>query len=503
MNPLRKLAGQTAIYGLPTIIGRFLNYFLVPLYTYYLTDTADYGVVSEMYAYVSFIIILLTGGMETALFHFSVKEELQKDKVYSTALLWVMLSSLLFLGVTWACLEPLGATLQANAEKLIPYERYALWTALIIALDGITAIPFAKLRELNKVKRFAIIKSINILTNIFFNLFFILFCHEVHESGAGPFTGLVDLVYDPGIGLVGYIFISNLLASGVTLVLLIPEILKMRFTFDASLWKQMMLYSFPLIFAGLAGMVNETMDRILLKYLLPKDVAMEQVGIYGACYKIAILMTMFIQAYRYAAEPFFFSQSKKEDARGLYAQVMKYFVIACSIIFLGTMVNLPWIKFFIGENYRDGLAVVPILLIANLFLGVFFNLSIWYKLTGQTRYGAYLTFFGAVITLACNFYWIPRIGFMGSAWATLICYASMMVLSYVIGQKYYPVKYDLKRILGYLSLSVVLFFVSSYFIGNNVTKEEVDIGPLVLGNILLLLFCAVVWMIEKPRARKI
>jgi O-antigen/teichoic acid export membrane protein len=497
LNPLKKLAGQTAIYGATSIVARFLNYLLVPLYTYILKDTADYGVVAEMYSYVSFLIIVLTGGMETALFHFSVKEEINKDKVYSTAMTWIIIQSALFMLVIWFFSGHIGDLLQSQADKPIPYTRYALWTALIITLDGITAIPFAKLREQNKAKKFAVIKCVNILVNILFNLFFVLFCYKVYQSQSGPFLGLVNAIYNPDIGLVGYIFIANILASGATLLLLLPEMIRVKWSFDSALWKRMMIYSLPLLFAGLAGMVNETMDRILLKYLLPKDISMSQVGIYGACYKIAILMTIFIQAYRFAAEPFFFSHSKKEDARALYAQVMKYFVIACSLIFLGTMVNMPWIKYFVGETYWPGLRVVPILLAANLCLGVFFNLSIWYKLTGQTRYGAYLTFFGAAVTLLLNFYWIPRIGYMGSAWATLICYASMMVVSYIIGQKYYPVNYDLKRILGYLSLSLLLFFINSYFASGNLVLS------LVTGNLSVIIFCAIAWMLERPKKKAV
>lgn len=492
MNPLKKLAGQTAIYGLPTIVGRFLNYLLVPLFTYNISQV-EYGVVNEMYAYVSLLIIVLTGGMETALFHFSVKEDHDKNKVFSTALLWVIATSLLVMLPVLMFSDAIGEILQPGDPEPIPYDLYAIYVILIIALDAITAIPFARLREQNRAKRFAVIKTINIAINIFFNLFFIWFCLDIYRRQEGALLGFVNVVYDPEIGVAGYIFISNLVASGVTLLLLLPEMLKIKWTFEAALWRRMMVYSLPLVFAGLAGMVNETMDRILLKYLLPEDVALQQVGIYGACYKIAVLMTIFIQTFRYAAEPFFFSQSKKEDARSLYATVMKFFVIACSLIFLGTMVNLPWIQNFIGPDFRSGLEVVPILLIANLCLGVFFNLSIWYKLTGHTRYGAYLTFFGSVITLALNFYWIPRIGYMGSAWATLICYASMMIVSYIIGQKYYPVNYDLKRILGYLALSLILFFLNNYIVTGSEVMEVVT------GNIFLLLFALVVYLLEKPR----
>ena len=246
----------------------------------------------------------------------------------------------------------------------------------------------------------------------------------------------------------------------------------------------------PLLIAGLAGMVNETLDRILLSHLLPEKVAMIQTGIYGACYKISIIMTIFVQTFRFAAEPFFFNHSKEKDSKKTYAEIMNYFVIVCSLIFLGTMMNMDWIQYFVGKDYREGLAVVPILLLANMFLGIFFNQSIWYKLTGQTHYGAFLTIFGAIITIVLNIYWIPRIGYIGSAWATLICYASMMIASYFLGNKHYPVNYDLKRIVGYLTLSVLLFFISTFIKSNSVTIN------LILNNILLIGFIGVIWKLE-------
>ena len=241
-------------------------------------------------------------------------------------------------------------------------------------------------------------------------------------------------------------------------------------------------------------MTNETLDRVLIPLLLPEEIAKSQNGIYGACYKIAILMTIFIQAFRFAAEPFFFSHSKEKDSKKTYADIMKYFVIICSIIFLGTMMNMQWIQYFVGEKFREGLDVVPILLVANLFLGIFINQSIWYKLTGQTGYGAMLTIFGALITISLNIYWIPRIGYMGAAWATLICYASMMVASYFLGNKHYPVNYDLKRILGYLGLSVTLYFISVF------VKTESAIINLFLNNIMLLGFVGIVWKMEVKKA---
>ncbi|MES2286590.1 MAG: oligosaccharide flippase family protein [Bacteroidota bacterium] len=482
MTPLKKLASQTAIYGLPTIVGRLLNYFLTPLYTY-LFSPAEFGDVTSAYAYVSFLLVFLTYGMETSLFRFS-QTEIEKEKVYSTALISLFVSSFTFVILTSFFANSISETLNFSGHP-----EYIIWFALILGCDAFSAIPFAKLREQNKAKRFAIIRSLNIAVNIGLNLFFLWFCKGVHDAPESIFKPFVDMVYSPEIGI-GYIFISNLVASIITMILLSPEIFSVKWNVDTVLWKKMMKYSLPLLVAGLAGMTNETLDRVLIPLLLPEEIAKSQNGIYGACYKIAILMTIFIQAFRFAAEPFFFSHSKEKDSKKTYADIMKYFVIICSIIFLGTMMNMQWIQYFVGEKYREGLDVVPILLIANLFLGIFINQSIWYKLTGQTGYGAMLTIFGALITISLNIYWIPRIGYMGSAWATLICYASMMVASYFLGNKHYPVNYDLKRILGYLGLSVTLYFISVF-----VRTESVGIN-LFLNNLMLLVFVAVVWKME-------
>lgn len=482
MNPLKKLASQTATYGLPTIVGRLLNYLLTPLFTYNFS-TGDFGVVTSAYAYVSFLLVFLTYGMETAIFKFSQSEP-DKQKVYTTALISVFSTSTLFIIVCSAFSPSI-----AESVKFTGHPEYVTWFAIIIATDALTNVPFAKLRELGKAKRFAFVKIINILTYIGFNLFFILFCKHVHDAPESIFKPLVNAVYRPEIG-VGYIFISNLIASLVTLLLLAPELIRMRYVFDSPLWKRMMRYALPLLVGGLAGMVNETLDRVLLSHMLPENEAMSQTGIYGACYKISIIMTIFIQTFRFAAEPFFFNQSKEKDAKKTTATVMKFFVIVCAVIFLGTMTNIGWIQYFVGANFRVGLPVVPILLLANLCLGIFINQSIWYKLTGQTHFGAMLTIFGAIITIVLNIYWIPRIGYMGSAWATLICYASMMVASYFLGNKHYPVNYDLKRIGGYLGLSLTLYLVSTFI---HTSSGTVD---LFLNNLLLLGFIGLVWKLE-------
>jgi O-antigen/teichoic acid export membrane protein len=476
LNKIKNLAGQTATYGVSSIVGRIINYLLVPLYTRAFV-TAEFGVVTEMYAYVAFLIVILTYGMETAFFRFSQVDK--KKNTYSTTLISLLGTSSLFIIITTFFSHDI-----ANLLQYPNHSEYIIWLALIVSLDALSSIPFAKLRAQNKSKRFVIIKLINIAVNIGLNLYFYV---DFHNWGLKQGAG------------VEYVFISNLISSSITVLLLSPEIIKIKYVFDYKLWEKMIIYALPLLVAGLAGIINETMDRILLKYLLPKDIAMSQLGIYGACYKISILMTIFIQAFRYAADPFFFSNSKEKNSKKLYADVMKYFVIVVSFIFLGIMMYEDIVILFIGEPFRVGAPVIPVLLLANLFLGIYFNLSIWYKLTNKTLYGAYIAIFGATITLVLNFLLIPVIGYMGSAWATFICYASMMIVSYLIGQKYFPVKYDFKRITGYLGLSVSLFFISKLL------NIETQNFRLIVNTIFILIFIFVVIIVEEPhflRAKK-
>ncbi|QSA98353.1 lipopolysaccharide biosynthesis protein [Methylococcus sp. EFPC2] len=487
MNPLKKLAGQTALYGLSTIVGRLLNYLLVPLYTYQFADPRDFGVLTEFYAYASFLNVVLTYGMETALFNFSAKRP-DKARVYSTALISLAGTGFLFL-----------AAVLAQADELAELLRYpgradwVIWLGWILVLDAFCAIPFAKLREQQRGARFALLKTFNILVNIAGNLFFIGLAKWAHDSGQAGWLARVGDWYDPAIGI-GYVFVANLIASVATGLCLLPEYLAARAWPSLSLWRAMLRYALPLLLTGLAGMVNETLDRVLIKYLLPADSAMEQLGIYGACYKVAILMTIFIQAFRYAAEPFFFAHYRQQDARQLYALVMRWFVIACAFLFLAVMMNMAWIQYFIGARYRVGLDIAPILLMANLCLGVYFNLSIWYKLTEQTRFGAWLTFWGAAATLALNLWWIPAYGYRGAAWATLACYASMAALSWLLGRKYYPVPYDLKRLLGYPLLVLAIWFAATHL------PDLGRVGDLLARNALLLSFVLLTWALERRPA---
>lgn len=484
MKPLKDLAGQTVVYGLPSIIGRLLSYLLVPLYTYTFIP-GDYGKITFLYAYVSFINILLTYGMETSLFNFSRLED-DKRKVYSTTLLSVVTSSAFFMVIIVSFRQYLAGLIHLPAHP-----EYVTWLAIILCADAVCAIAFAKLRQLNKARKFATIKSLNIVINIVSNLFFILLCPDIYKHPGSVFYPLIHVIYSPQIGI-GYILISNVIASAATLLMLVPDVIKAGINFDSALWRRMMPYAIPLIFAGLAGMVNEVLDRILLQYLLPPDVSWQQGGIYSACYKISIIITMFVQAFKYAAEPYFFATAKEKDFMKTYADIVKYFIIVCLLISLGTLLNLFWIKNYIGPKYWSGLQVVPILLLANVCLGVFYTLSIWYKLSHKTMYGAYLTTIGAIITIVLDVYWIPRIGYIGCAWATLICYAACMVLSYFMSRKQLPVKYDFFRIGIYFALSLILYFVSTQLhIGSKAPE-------LIVNNGLILIFVAVVYVMEKP-----
>lgn len=453
MGNLRSLAGQTAIYGISSIVGRLLNYFLVPLYSRVFLPEES-AVYVEMYAYVAFFIVILTYGMETAFFNFNQKSE-DREKVFPTTLASVFTTSALFIAAAIIFAQPLADMLRYG-----DHPEYIQYFALIVGLDAFTSIPFAKLRAENRPMRFAVIKLIGIFVNIGLNLILLLwvpYAFNNYSWGHEALSWLSD-----GKPAVGHIFVSNLAASAVVFILLIPDFVRSRIGFSGKLLRKMLLYAAPLLILGLAGIANETVDRVLLKYLLPEDVAMYQLGIYGICFKIAIVMSIFVQAFRYAAEPFFFSKQKDSDAKQTYADVMKFFVIIMTFLFLSIILYLDIVKYFVGEKFWSGLKIVPILLYSHVFLGVFYNLSIWYKLTGQTRFGAYISLMGTAISVGMNIALIPVIGYMGSAWANFACYGVMMIVSYFLGQKYYRVNYELKRILSYMIISAGLYFVSVF-----------------------------------------
>lgn len=475
-NPIKSLIGQTAVYGLSSIIGRFLNYLLVPLYTRIFLPH-EYGVVTELLAYVGFLLVFLTYGMETGLFRFSQNDKYRKEDVYSNSIGSLFTTSLIFILIV--------LIFYGNIADLLNYVQnpeYVLILGITIGIDAFSAIPFAQLRIKNKSARFATIKFINIGLNISLNLFFIVFCPRVLGENNFIFKHLYPQLD------VGYIFISYLLTSIITLLLLLPEIIKikLKFLFNRQLLKKMIIYSLPLMFAGLMGMTSETLDRILLKYLIivpdgiinPAHYIMSEIGIYGANAKIAILMVLFIQAFRYAAEPFFFNYSKNSDSKELYARVMKYFIIFNLFVFIGITLFIDFVKIIIDKNYHDGLIIIPILLLGKVFFGIIFNLSIWYKLTNLTKYGAIIAFSGAFISITLNVFLIPKYGYLGSAWASFFSYLVMMVLSFLIGRKYYKIEYDLLNIFFYFIIALSIYFV------NIVIRELTDYYNFV--NILLI-----------------
>lgn len=452
LNPFRKLIGDTAIYGVSSILGRFLNWWLVPYYSV-LFLPGEYGIVTNLLAYEAFLLIILTYGMETGYFRFASRSD-QPEKVYSTSQMPLFVTSTLFLVFVLIFAQPIASLIgyASNPE-------YIRILAAVVAIDAFTSIPFAKLRLDNRPIKFATVKMINIGLNIGFNLFFLSLCPFIlRHFPDNP----VKWVYSADIG-VGYVFISYLLASISTLLLLYKEIFSMKWEIDKPLLRKMLSYSFPILVIGVAGMVNQNIDKILIPFLVPEDKdPMFQVGIYGANYKLAVLMNMFIQAFRYAFEPFFFSRSSSSatDDPKLYATVMKYFVIFGMVIFLGMTLFIDIVKLIIDSRYHEGLKVVPLVLLANLFFGIFFNLSIWYKIKDMTRYGAYIALIGAAITLVLNIILIPVMGYMGSAIAVLVCFFVMMIITYLWGQKYYFVPYDLKRISTYFVVGFILYFIS-------------------------------------------
>jgi len=457
LSALKQLASQTAVYGISSILGRVFNYLLTPLYTYSFVQE-KYGEVSEMYAYVAFFIVFLTFGMETAFFKFSSTED-NKTKVYNTAF-----TSVIFTSVTFILF---GLVFTQSIADFIGYATrpdFVIYFALILGIDAFCSIPLASLRQENKAKRFAIINLTNIGTTIFFNLLFIAFAKTNYDNE--NHTALVDFLYNPAIG-VAYVFIANLLASIVKLLMLYPEVIKLRWEFDTKLLKVMVIYSFPIMIAGFAGIINETFDRLLIRRMIEPEsgtvFAKEQVAIYSGVYKLAILISLFIQAFRYAAEPFFFAHAKQKDGKLIYARVMNYFVLAVSIMFLFVLFYLDILKYFLPPSYWSGLKIVPILLFANIFLGIYYNQSIWYKLTGQTKYGAFIAIGGAVLTIGLNVLLIPILGYVASAWTTFIVYAGMMIASYILGQKHYPIPYNLKKVGFYLVFALVLYGVSLAF----------------------------------------
>ena len=485
---LKKLASQTAIYGLSSMVGRFLNFLLVPLYTLQFLPE-EYGVVTVLYAYVGFFAVLLSYGMETAFFNFT-RKDIPTEKVYATGFYALLTTTLVFTGIALLLAQPI-----AIGIGYPNHPEYIRYFVLVLACDTISVLPFALLRKQNKALKFAAVKMLWIAVNVGLNLYFVYYGYQKFAAGE------TILLFDPTIG-VGYIFMANLIASVFTLFFLLPEFKFAQSKPDLTLLKQMLIYAWPLILVGFAGMINELLDRIILKYLLPADTADFDIGIYGAFYKISIAVTLFVQAFRFAGEPFFFEKSKDQNAPATYAKVMNYFVAICGLVFLTTMLFIHQIapliirqKAYFTHEYA--LTIVPILLMANVCLGIYYNLSIWYKLSEKTLLGSTVAIGGAVVTIVLNIMLVPTIGILGSAITTLVAYGGMALAAYIMGQKHFPVPYQISHIFTYLAAALLFWYGHDYFLSQSASWLQI-----VTSLILIGLYTFMVFAMERKQSRQ-
>ena len=468
MSGLKSLAKETAIYGVSSIVGRFLNYLLVPVYTIALpASSGGYGVVTNIYAWVALILVLLTCGMETGFFRFANKGQDDPMRVYSTTLLSVSIGSLVFVALGLLFLEPIAGWLEYGEH---PW--YIGMMMIVVAMDAIQSIPFAYLRYKKRPIKFAALKLLFIFLNIALNLFY----YVILEGND-----------------VGYAFLFNLVCTSVVMVCMIPELRGFTYVLDKELLKRMLRYSLPLVILGVAGILNQVADKIIFPFVYPDEAeATVQLGIYGAASKIAMIMAMFTQAFRFAYEPFVFGKSKEKDSREMYAQAMKFFIIFTLLAFLAVMFYLDILRHIIGRDYWDGLRVVPIVMAAEIFMGIYFNLSFWYKLIDETRWGAYFSLTGCTILILMNIFLIPKYGYIACAWAGFTGYGVAMLLSYFVGQKKYPIQYDLKAIGMYVLLAAVLYLAAEYVPIDNIYLR------MAYRTVLLILFIAYVVKRDLP-----
>ena len=481
MSGFKSLFKQTFIYGLATVLPRMLGFILVPLYTNpEVLSVEEYGRVSFIFAYFVLFNVVLAYGMETAFFRFFNKDESQ-EKVTSTSAISLVISSFALMGIAFLFRNQISTLINIDLK-------YLNLVFIILLLDALVIIPFAWLRATAQPMRYAVIKIFNVAVNLGLNIFLLLYLKDL-AKGNSFFNSLYIEDYQ-----ISYIFISNVIASGLTLLVLLPFYAKLKLTFDGVLWKKMIRYALPVLIAGIAYSVNETFDRILLEYLLPDDVADQQIGMYSACYKLALFMTLFATAFRLGIEPYFFSHSKTENPQKNYAKILEYFVALGSIILLFVVVFADLLKPYIilSEAYYEAMWIVPFILLANFCLGIYHNLSVWYKITDRTKFGAYISIFGAIVTLVLNYVLIPIIGFKGSAIATLSAYAIMMLLSFYFGRKYYPVPYNLKKISLYLLVSILFSFVFFYNYRENY----------IIGIAMLIVFLGLVIILEKRELKQ-
>ena len=469
MSEMKSLAKDTAIYGLSSIIGKFLNYLLVPLYTYVLARTDDYGIVTNLYAWTALLLVILTYGMETGFFRFANREDYDAKSVYKTAFLTLLSTSTLFALLVVVFQQPI-----ANGMGYSGHESFITMMAITVALDAFACIPFAYLRYQKRPIIFAALKLLFVVLNIGFNLLFLVV------------LGLNDVFY---------VFLSNILATIIQTLCLLPFTLPKGGRYDAQVLKQMLRYSLPLLVLGVAGIMNQTLDRILFPYLYTGADAQAQLGIYGACFKVAMVMMMFTQAFRYAYEPFVFAKHKDRQSVEAYADAMKYYIIFSYLILLGVIFYLDIFRYIVSSAYWEGLKIVPIVLWTYVFQGVYFNLSFWYKLTDETQWGAYFSLIGLVITLVLQIVGVPLIGYWASCGSSLVCYFVIMLLSYFIGQKKAPIPYDIKRILLYTSLTIgllaVYYAIRLYYIRNMWIL-------MAIGTVLLMVYLVILCKLDFP-----
>ena len=483
MNAFQKLFKQTFIYGLATVLPRMLSFLLVPLYTTdgVLPSVAEYGKVSVIFSYFVLFNVVLAYGMETAFFRFFNKED-NKKEVVGTSAISLILSSLGFFALAFIFQNQIASFIDIDVK----YINLVIW---ILLLDALVIIPFAWLRATEQPKRYAIIKILNVVINLGLNLFFLLALKDLATEGS-----IFETIYKPDFEI-SYIFIANIIASGVTQLLMLPFYSKIKYVFSTKLWKRMLRYAFPILIAGVAFSINETFDRILLKELLPSDIAETDIGMYSACYKIALFMTLFATAYRLGIEPYFFSHAKADNPQKNYAKILELFVALGAVILLAVVVFADVLKPFIvrSEDYWEAMWIVPIVLLANFCLGIYHNLSVWYKITDRTKFGAYISVLGAIITLAINIFFIKEYSYKASAIATLVAYGVMMLLSYYFGRKYYPIPYNLKKIGLYLFISIVFSIISFYYFRENY----------LVGIPLLVVFLGIIYTSEKNQINQL
>ncbi len=477
MSRLKTLYKQTFIYGLATVVPKMISFLLVRLHTdkSVLSNVADYGDVSLIFAYFVLFNVLLAYGMETAFFRFFNSDE-HKKTVLSTSAISLLLTSTMVLAIGYIFRQDLSSLIHIDADYIV----LVLW---ILFFDALVIIPFAYLRALGKTIKYTVVKLTNVILNLGLNIVLLLYLKSWAETST-----LWQTFYKPDFE-VHYIFIANVIASGVTLLLLISFYFKLNYSFSTTLWKKMLRYAFPVLVAGVAFSINETFDRILLERLLPENLSKDAIGTYSACYKLALFMMLFATAYRLGVEPFFFNNAKDTDAKTNYAKILEFFVIFGALILLSVVVFVDVLKLILipNEAYWEAMTVVPILLLAYLFLGIYHNLSVWYKITDRTKFGAYISIFGALITLLINIIFIPKFGYMASATATLFAYATMAVTSYTLGKKHYAIPYNLKKIGLYLAMSIMFSGLSFY----------VFRGHYFIGILLILILITVIWIKEK------